>query len=76
MRIGNLISIIFLAALLLLGACTEVTEFVENLPPETTLMVDSSVNVDPPPARLCSSMRAPIRRASSRLMVRPSPVPP
>ncbi len=38
---------IILLAALLLGACTEVTEFTENLPPQTSLMVDSSVNVDP-----------------------------
>jgi len=41
------ISLTILAATMLLGACTEITELKENLPPETTLMVDSSVNVDP-----------------------------
>jgi len=47
MRRRTATCLLILALFLLLGACTEVTEFTENQPPETTLMVDSSVNVDP-----------------------------
>ncbi len=46
MRPGTHIAMIIILAALLLGACTEVTEFTPNQAPQTTLMVDSSVSVD------------------------------